>query len=708
MRYHLSLVAFICFTSHIPVLFADEEYSTGSSARESLIETPAIRLLFDSSVGAVLVEVPSTERAKRWAVGETGGPPLWRLRWKDPSGQYHEVAANTVDASPEVTRNQKRARVRWTFALEQEADTWASVSVVVGDERTLRWRLEVQSQAEGWRLSDVDFPIIAGVAAEGVKLVQPHGWGLLRDRLLTGGPIWCNYPGVFASMQFVALQTRDGLVYLSTEDPQAYQKIFGCIPSQSNGTLDLRVRHFPSWNAAGKGYWATPYATAVAVIPGATWLEAAKRYKEWTYSAPWGRCRLEYGLIPKWLAENDLWICHEDGAVDATSIERLLSCKEKFGVRTAVHWYRWHGIPHDVGYPEYFPPKGGSFEAFKTVQEAGMAVMPYINGRLWDPATESWKVQNASAAATRDGNGNVRTEVYYTKIPLAVMCPSTELWQNTVTGLVRRLVKDVNVDAVYIDQIGAADAVICHATNHPHIPGGGNYWASGYRAMLSRCRDELRLDQAITTEECADPWNDLIDGFLLVNTHNGLGDIIPLYPMVYGGRTVYFGFQYIAGSELEEGLPLRAKLARSFVWGGQLGWIRPTIVEERYSREARFLREVAQVRRRAHSYLQYGRMLAAPKIAGVEVISVTAYAANGFHSSRIPAVVSGFWEANSGMVGLALCNWTDTTQPFSIEGLPYTKQPILIATNDLPRPSRKGTSSHMELPARRAVVLVWD
>jgi hypothetical protein len=707
MGYHLSVIALICFTSHTSGLFANDGYSAGSSSRETLIETTEMRMFFDSSAGGVSVETLAAEGAEGWVVANGRTVPLWRSGWKDLNGKYHEVAANAVDASPEMTGERNRAHIRWTFALEHEGDTLVTVSVVADDEQTLRWRMQVESQAAGWRLNDVDFPIIGGVSPESARLVQPHGWGLLREDLLER-QIWCNYPGVFASMQLVGLQTGDGLLYLSTEDPQAYQKIFGCIPNQSNETLDLRVRHFPSWDPAGKRRWETPYATALAVIPGATWVEAANRYKKWTYSAPWGRCRLEYGFVPTWLAENDLWICHEDGAVDATNIDRLLACKEKFGVRTAVHWYRWHEIPHDVGYPEYFPAKAGSFEAFKRVQEAGLPVMPYINGRLWDPGTESWKVQSASAAATRVENGNVRTEVYYTKIPLAVMCPSTELWQETVTGLVRRLVKDVNVDAVYIDQIGAADAVICHATDHPHPPGGGNYWARGYREMLSRCRDELRLNQAITTEECSDPWNDLIDGFLLVNTHNGLGEIIPLYPMVYGGRTVYFGFQYIAQSEIDEGTPLRAKLARSFVWGGQLGWIRPVIVEERYASAAAFLRELARVRRGAHSYLQYGRMLPSPSISGADIVSVTAYGANGFHTDRMPGVVSGLWRANSGQVGLALCNWTDTDREIEIVGLPYAKPPILIATGDFPSPRKMGAVWQAKVPAGRAVVMVWD
>ncbi|GAI12717.1 unnamed protein product [marine sediment metagenome] len=54
------------------------------------------------------------------------------------------------------------------------------------------------------------------------------------------------------------------------------------------------------------------------------------------------------------------------------------------GVPVGVHWYSWHRIPFDDDYPHHFPVKEGFAEGVRELQEAGVFVMPYINGRLWD------------------------------------------------------------------------------------------------------------------------------------------------------------------------------------------------------------------------------------------------------------------------------------------------------------------------------------
>ena len=46
--------------------------------------------------------------------------------------------------------------------------------------------------------------------------------------------------------------------------------------------------------------------------------------------------------------------------------------------------YYWHEIPFDNDYPHYFPMKSCVVDELKKFHDAGIKVMPYINGRLWD------------------------------------------------------------------------------------------------------------------------------------------------------------------------------------------------------------------------------------------------------------------------------------------------------------------------------------
>ena len=57
---------------------------------------------------------------------------------------------------------------------------------------------------------------------------------------------------------------------------------------------------------------------------------------------------------------------------------------EFLGLPVGFHWYNWHQIPFDNDYPHYFPTKPGFAEGVRELQAAGVFVMPYINGRLWD------------------------------------------------------------------------------------------------------------------------------------------------------------------------------------------------------------------------------------------------------------------------------------------------------------------------------------
>ena len=139
------------------------------------------------------------------------------------------------------------------------------------------------------------------------------------------------------------------------------------------------------------------------------------------------------------------------------TFDAVKSAAEYFGDGLGVHWYFWHNHPYDTHYPDYLPAKEGFAGMVRAVQQSGARVTPYINGRLWDPAADSYKRDRGYDASCRKPDGSLYTEIYPTsKVLNTVTCPSTAIWHRKIIGLVDSLQTGLGVDGVYIDQISAA------------------------------------------------------------------------------------------------------------------------------------------------------------------------------------------------------------------------------------------------------------
>ena len=71
----------------------------------------------------------------------------------------------------------------------------------------------------------------------------------------------------------------------------------------------------------------------------------------------------------------------------------------------ALHWYEWQQGPNpspsaryrfDTHYPDYLPPRHGDYfgEVVQKLQGSGVHVSPYINGRIFDVASQSYLRDN--------------------------------------------------------------------------------------------------------------------------------------------------------------------------------------------------------------------------------------------------------------------------------------------------------------------------
>ena len=244
-------------------------------------------------------------------------------------------------------------------------------------------------------------------------------------------------------------------------------------------------------------------------------------------------------------------------------------------------------------------------------QGMGTHIIPYINGRLWDPANKSYKELNGKDASCRAADGCLYTETYGSMVPNTVTCPSTKIWQDIIYDLSQRIQNELGTNGLYIDQVGAARGVPCYAKNHPHPAGGGEFWHSSYRTLIGKVREGLKPGNVIMTEENSECYLDLFDMMLLVNTPQGPNcRQVPLFALIYSDRVLAVCYLYYPLTERTDGLTFRWKNVMGLLWGSQLGWTKPELVMAPEARtEAEFLREMVRFRKQQHDLIYGGRFM---------------------------------------------------------------------------------------------------
>jgi len=249
------------------------------------------------------------------------------------------------------------------------------------------------------------------------------------------------------------------------------------------------------------------------------------------------------------------------------------------------------------------------------------------------------------------------------------MCPFTEYWQDKVAGIVERLVGEYEVDGVYIDQIAAAGAKLCFDPDHGHPLGGGDYWLSGYEEMLQKTRKRSRKKkpEAILTSECnAECFMTYLDAFLTWHTFQG--ELVPMFPAVYGGWMVTFGRSF-SKADLENPLSFAAKVGQMFVFGAQLGWFGLyEIMEDQYKADAEYLRKLAKHRLLGLKFLLHGRLMRPVKPdVSFPTVSLNWSFIRRSVKVTLPVVMSSVWKAEDGTLGMVFTNVSITPQLVSFK-----------------------------------------
>jgi hypothetical protein len=513
----------------------------------------------------------------------------------------------------------------------------------------------------------LDFPVLDGLGRDhgdkpGDALIVPDGWGRLLPRP-SEATYDARYPDGDATMEVLGYSRQEGTTLaLLARDGRCFSKEFFAEHGDDKRCFSLKIQHLPE-NMGETRHCEWPYQVEMTAFPG-DWYALARHYRLWATNQVWcdqgrGRYRSD---SPEWFRKLVWWFRPTGNGSkiinDFTRVRGIIP--ESVG----FHWYEWSSNNFDTLYPEYFPARDYVPATLARLHESGVKVMPYINGRLWDTNTLSYKAEGASRWATKSVDGSVMFEPWLKN--MAHMCPYCEAWQKKMLSVTDRLFREFGVDGVYVDEVGSVPWEPCFDKSHGHPLGGGNYYVNGNWSLLKAIRENgrrIQPDAVFTTEDTAEPYIGCLDGMLMCDRTTP--DSIPFFPAVYHDFVAQFGL-YVFEPDVKAGLPYRSKEAMLFQFGGQLGWEGTTWKETRADlAKWKWLAKLASYRQLGLDWLAYGEMLHPPAVQlqsgqpvpliperwmRFETVSV---------DTKQPAITTSAWRAPDGRVALFAINVSD-------------------------------------------------
>ncbi len=484
-------------------------------------------------------------------------------------------------------------------------------------ENRIQWSTRLISNNEDYSLFECDYPILSFDSGKNIQFFSPNGPGEVWSSLENCRSCQ-NYPSYGASMQYMAFwnqKTRRGVYYGMHDPSPAYKKIYfekkegeDFVTLKSVMPLTDIDRGSNSQTLAGDCVW--------QLFDGG-WYDATLIYRDFVYKyASWMPAVDQNGRLdtPDWMKQVTHWwrVRMKD---DEDYVEQILEANKDLEYHSPVHLYDWFEIPYDNDYPHYFPAKKAFYTGMKRLQDNGVLVMPYINARLWDTRDRGLEdfewTKKAYPNCTKDRNGEPFIEIYSSKesdgssVRNSIMCPSTALWQEKVTEIVDRLLNEVGVDAVYMDQIAAAQPYPCEDRTHMHRPGGGTWWVESYSNLLDHINRIRPQEKALSTECTAEPFMKHMQAYLTwLWVHNNQ---VPAFVAIYSGYVTMFGRNYCY-MPFDDDEGQRIMIAQSLTFGEQLGWNDPLLYLQMKHKD--FYKKCVHSRENYADYFYNGTILA--------------------------------------------------------------------------------------------------
>lgn len=641
--------------------------------------------LYSTGCGVRLNGLWDGKTGRRWL--NNGTNPLFRVMLRDVNTRKN-CLVSSLEGWEKVTLEATATGAEMTFAGAKAAP---GVSVTMRAEalaelHEIAWTGEATVNSTVLTLVEFDYPQLSFDAPASFSLATPYQSGKLYPDMALSSVTWNNeYSNLWCPMQMLTMwdaAERRGLYY-AVEDPEPYakrvklHKLFSGRGSMGIALLGVNA------GIAGNSLKLT--SQAVWRLYDGDWYNAALFYREWMRAnATWMPKLNEKGRRadqPDWIYDIGLWTRASPGKepTDAWA-DDAIALQEHAGVPVTVHLYNWHQIPFDTCYPHYFPVKESTPLGIAKLHNAGIRVMPYINGRLWDidddhtplytGETPARTFQNYGyRSATTNWHNEIIEERYGSKHPDGTLvrlngaCLTQSSWHAVVHELCDRMYQEVGVDGVYLDQMSGSGFGLCCNPDHGHPIGiGGKWWMEGCNAMMEQVREVTPEYGFYTSEENAEVFANLLQGQLV--WHWSSGSLLPIYSIVYSDIIALFGRNYPTAYPMTrwDRWYHRITFAESLTFGDQLAWNTSFLRTPGQKQEdLDFYYKAIALRYQHREYFQHGLLLHPPVIACDEpeivVQQTTDYNASALHGGPIAA--SMWRHENGGSVLLTAANITD-------------------------------------------------
>ncbi len=638
-------------------------------ASSQQIDIENARLVFaDASEGYACLALIDKTSGTRFFHARPDHPGLWSLVFRKP-GSEEAVTLTSHDADGGTCEKLADGlRFKWeklsikneTGVLDVTCDvTWNKL------DKQFEFRLKLTNRSQTYGLWTSEYPTLAEVFTPGTgdSLLPGGNWGARVIRNSKHG-FDGMYPSSVTPMQFMAFNIGDTGVYFAAHDGAARPKRLRVVLKQ-----DISIQTYAENMGQPGAAFATDFPVVLSLYHG-DWWQAAKKYRAWATRQPWTAKGpiVQRKDFPKNLIDNGFWMCLWGAPAEIETalndLDRRVAGRVPFG----VHWYRWHQIPFDNSYPNYFPTREGFTETTARLKAKGQLVMPYINGRLWDMDIDNFQKEGIHSSAKNE-KGEPYVEIYGSKRRLVPNCPYTPIWQAKVREICSRLMNECGVNGIYLDQIGAASPALCFDPKHNHPLGGGRHWVDGYRTMLTPIKEMATAKGvALTTENTAESYMDTIDGFLTWVIQEQWD--IPALPAVYSGYAVYFSSPM---SPKDDFAAFRACQGRGFLWGCQLGWNQNWILDAKHQDHLEYLIRLGTLQKAGKEFMVLGELMGEIPNA-IPTDSFTTTWNNPFaHDVTLPVVHSTLWKNQNGDLMLAIVNYSTKRQTFVCKDSPLVR-----------------------------------
>lgn len=610
--------------------------------------------------------------------GASSGADFWALIFHSRKADGSIDKVRVDNRAPALSRRIEKTDKVWKFIWEGlDVGTEKGVVDVVASVRLIgrnasSWELEVKNRSKAWGLFETIYPYLREVVGEGEADVMLPG-RFLGARLLRKHfsemyvPVedinYSWYPMVAAFMKGEA-----GL-FVSAFDGHGRIKRMRFLKNHDMAFVT------PVENAGipGKAAEGPRYPVVIAAYRG-DWCEAAKIYRKWALRQKWCKKgpivkRQDY---PRRVAECHGWLMAE---LEAPGVSNFVTkVRKRFpDVKFGCEWTKWGNQPFDTNYPEMLPSRLGVDKVMEYGTKAGLPLMPYTNGRLWDTEQASWFY--ARKDCTMAENGELNIERYGRDRSFGVMCPATKGWQDCFSDYMIRLCEKIKCGLVYIDQVGCSRPKLCFDPSHGHALGGGTWWVDGNHEIMGRIHDRLSANGVpITSEGANECYIDVIDGHELACRPEA--EDIPFYTYVYGGYSTYFASELDMKTEF---IPFWAIYARATAWGVASGLSYSWPLNHGKERFGEAFAACARFREEAKEFLAYGHFTGDIKFdVPPKTFHTTWPNRNGkFLSGDFPEVLGAAWQnADDSRRAAVLANLTDREQEVSFTK-PFAGKAIL-------------------------------